>query len=277
MNSGRAVRPLPRGRRNGILDRAGALSPYIKHRGPGLPAAREDTDVEGTGARILIVEDDADINRLLTTLLSKEGYTVIPAYSGSEAEMRLQAERVDLVLLDLMLPGLTGEELLARIRRDQVMPVIVLSAKGREDKLRVLADGADDFIGKPFDVEDVKARVAAQLRRYTRFAAAVQEEDTPLHFKNLVLDPEGRQVTVKGREVSLTAREYGILSLLPSHPKKVFTRANLFESVWEDPYLGDDNTVNVHISNLRAKLAAADPDNGYIKTVWGIGFKMQED
>ena len=117
MNSGRAVRPLPRGRRNGILDRAGALSPYIKHRGPGLPAAREDTDVEGTGARILIVEDDADINRLLTTLLSKEGYTVIPAYSGSEAEMRLQAERVDLVLLDLMLPGLTGEELLARIRR----------------------------------------------------------------------------------------------------------------------------------------------------------------
>lgn len=277
MNSGRAVRPLPRRRRNGILDRAGALSPYIKHRGPGLLAAREDTDVEGTGARILIVEDDADINRLLTTLLSKEGYTVIPAYSGSEAEMRLQAERVDLVLLDLMLPGLTGEELLARIRRDQVMPVIVLSAKGREDKLRVLADGADDFIGKPFDVEDVKARVAAQLRRYTRFAAAVQEEDTPLHFKNLVLDPEGRQVTVKGREVSLTAREYGILSLLLSHPKKVFTRANLFESVWEDPYLGDDNTVNVHISNLRAKLAAADPDNGYIKTVWGIGFKMQED
>ena len=233
--------------------------------------------MEGTGARILIVEDDADINRLLTTLLTKEGYTVIPAYSGSEAEMRLQAERVDLVLLDLMLPGLTGEELLARIRRDQVMPVIVLSAKGREDKLRVLADGADDFIGKPFDVEDVKARVAAQLRRYTRFAAAVQEEDTPLHFKNLVLDPEGRQVTVKGREVSLTAREYGILSLLLSHPKKVFTRANLFESVWEDPYLGDDNTVNVHISNLRAKLAAAVPDNGYIKTVWGIGFKMQED
>ena len=93
----------------------------------------------------------------------------------------------------------------------------------------------------------------------------------------LVLDPEGSQVTVKGREVSLTAREYGILSLLLSHPKKVFTRANLFESVWEDPYLGDDNTVNVHISNLRAKLAAADPDNGYIKTVWGIGFKMQED
>ena len=128
-----------------------------------------------------------------TTLLSKEGYTVIPAYSGSEAEMRLQAERVDLVLLDLMLPGLTGEELLARIRRDQVMPVIVLSAKGREDKLRVLADGADDFIGKPFDVEDVKARVAAQLRRYTRFAAAVQEEDTPLPVSYTHLDVYKRQ------------------------------------------------------------------------------------
>lgn len=232
--------------------------------------------MEGTGAHILIAEDDADINRLLTTLLSKEGYAVTPAYSGSEADMRLQAERYDLVLLDLMLPGLTGEELLARIRKDQVMPVIVLSAKGREDKLRVLADGADDFISKPFDMEDVKARVAAQLRRYTRFAA-VPQEDTPLRFKELLLDPEGRQVTVKGCRLSLTAREYGILKLLLSHPKKVFTRANLFESVWEDPYMGDDNTVNVHISNLRAKLAAADPNNGYIKTVWGIGFKMQED
>ena len=229
--------------------------------------------------KILIVEDDTNINNLLCEALTKEGYSCEQAFSGTEARLLLNMKEhgYALVLLDLMLPGLTGEELLARIRRDQVMPVIVLSAKGREDKLRVLADGADDFIGKPFDVEDVKARVAAQLRRYTRFAAAVQEEDTPLHFKNLVLDPEGRQVTVKGREVSLTAREYGILSLLLSHPKKVFTRANLFESVWEDPYLGDDNTVNVHISNLRAKLAAADPDNGYIKTVWGIGFKMQED
>ena len=227
--------------------------------------------------KILIVDDDENISELISLYLTKEFYDTKIVHDGEEALRQFRLFSPNLILLDLMLPGLTGEELLARIRRDQVMPVIVLSAKGREDKLRVLADGADDFIGKPFDVEDVKARVAAQLRRYTRFAAAVQEEDTPLHFKNLVLDPEGRQVTVKGREVSLTAREYGILSLLLSHPKKVFTRANLFESVWEDPYLGDDNTVNVHISNLRAKLAAADPDNGYIKTVWGIGFKMQED
>lgn len=108
-----------------------------------------DTNMDADGAHILVVEDDADINRLLTTLLTKEGYTVTSAFSGSEAAMRLETARYDLVLLDLMLPGLTGEELLARIRRDQVMPVIVLSAKGREDKLRVLADGADDFIGKP--------------------------------------------------------------------------------------------------------------------------------
>ncbi len=232
--------------------------------------------MEDTAARILVVEDDADINRLLTTLLSKEGYVVTSAYSGSEAGMRLESERYDLILLDLMLPGLTGEELLATIRKKYVMPVIVLSAKGREDKLHVLAEGADDFISKPFDIEDVKARVVAQLRRYTRFTPA-QQGETPLQFKELVLDPEGRRVTVKGREVSLTVREYGLLYLLLSHPKKVFTRANLFESVWEDPYIGDDNTVNVHISNLRAKLAAADPDNGYIKTVWGIGFKMEEE
>ena len=232
--------------------------------------------MEDTAARILVVEDDADINRLLTTLLSKEGYVVTSAYSGSEAGMRLESERYDLILLDLMLPGLTGEELLVTIRKKYVMPVIVLSAKGREDKLHVLAEGADDFISKPLDIEDVKARVAAQLRRYTRFTPA-QQGETPLQFKELVLDPEGRRVTVKGREVSLTVREYGLLYLLLSHPKKVFTRANLFESVWEDPYIGDDNTVNVHISNLRAKLAAADPDNGYIKTVWGIGFKMEEE
>ena len=140
--------------------------------------------MDAAGAHILVVEDDADINRLLTTLLTKEGYTVTAAYSGSEAAMRLETERYDLVLLDLMLPGLTGEELLARIRQDQVMPVIVLSAKGREDKLRVLADGADDFIGKPFDVEEVTARVAAQLRRYTRFTPAASEEG-PVSYTHL--------------------------------------------------------------------------------------------
>ena len=227
-------------------------------------------------ASILVVEDDRDISRLLCTILTKNGYTVTAAYSGSEAEMRLSMNTpYDLILLDLMLPGLTGEDLLAAIRRDKIMPVIVISAKGQQDKLHVLGLGADDFISKPFDIEEVLARVEAQLRRYKRFTPPAGQEPR-LRYKQLVLDTEGASVTVRGIPISLTARELAILSLLMAHPNKVFTRANLFESVWQDAFMGDDNTINVHISNLRAKIARADPDNEYIKTVWGIGFKMQE-
>lgn len=154
------------------------------------------------------------------------------------------------------------------------MPIIVVSAKGQQDKLSVLKAGADDFISKPFDVAEVSARVEAALRRYTQFS---QQTGGVLRFKKLVLDPDGVAVTVDGKSVPLTAHEFGILKLLLSYPKKVFTRANLFETVWEDPYLGDDSTINVHISSIRSKLAQADPGNDYIKTVWGIGFKMQDD
>ena len=227
-------------------------------------------------ASILVVEDDGDISRLLCTILSKNGYAVTAAYAGSEAEMRLGMEQTyDLILLDLMLPGLTGEELLTKIRRDKIMPVIVVSAKGQQDKLHVLGLGADDYITKPFDVEEVLARVEAQLRRYKRFTPPAAREKL-LRYKELVLDSQGAAVAVKGENISLTAREFAILALLMAHPKKVFTRANLFESVWQDEFMGDDNTINVHISNLRSKIARADPDNEYIKTVWGIGFKMQD-
>lgn len=225
--------------------------------------------------RILVVEDDADINRLLATILVKNGYTVTQAFSGSEAQLRLEAEDYSLVLLDLMLPGMPGEALLAWLRERRTMPVLVISAKGREDKLQALRQGADDFLSKPFDVEEVLARVAAQLRRYREFSQP-RAADKLLRCKALELDPEGFTVMVKGRPVALTAREFGILALLMRHPSKVFTRANLFETVWQDPYVGDDNTVNVHISNLRSKLAQADPDNDYIKTVWGIGFKLSD-
>lgn len=227
-------------------------------------------------ASILVVEDDSDISRLLCTILSKNGYTVTAAYSGSEAQMRLTMEpSYDLILLDLMLPGVTGEELLATVRRDKVMPVIVLSAKGQPDKLHVLRLGADDFIGKPFDIDEVLARVEAQLRRYKRLTPPSGPKKR-LRYKELVLDTESASATVRGEPVSLTARELGILTLLMTYPNKVFTRANLFESVWQDEFVGDDNTINVHISNLRAKIARADPEGEYIKTVWGIGFKMQE-
>ena len=223
---------------------------------------------------ILVVEDDQDINRLLCRILTDAGYDVRPAFSGSEAVLWAEQYDYDLVLLDLMLPGITGEEFIARMRKKRTMPIIVLSAKaGLEDRVNVLRLGADDFIPKPFDNDEVLARVEAQLRRYKQFSAPGGGQ--VLRCGDLELDREAIRVTAGGREVALTAREFEILSLLMSHPRKVFTREQLYESAWGGEYMGDDNTVNVHISNLRAKLAKAS-DREYIKTVWGIGFKMNE-
>ena len=225
-------------------------------------------------SHILVVEDDQDINRLLCRILTDGGYDVRPAFSGSEAVLWAEQYDYDLVLLDLMLPGITGEEFIARMRKKRTMPIIVLSAKaGLEDRVNVLRLGADDFIPKPFDNDEVLARVEAQLRRYKQFSTPGGGQ--VLRCGDLELDREAIRVTAGGREVALTAREFEILSLLMSHPRKVFTREQLYESAWGGEYMGDDNTVNVHISNLRAKLAKAS-DREYIKTVWGIGFKMNE-
>lgn len=227
--------------------------------------------------QILVVEDDNSINELLCTILKKEGYLVTSAFSGTEAKLRLEQGEYDLLLLDLMLPGITGEELIDTLRKDKTIPVIVISAKtAMEDRIGVLKSGADDFISKPFDVGEVLARVQAQLRRYREFSAQEKEEHIILKYKDLVLDPETVTVTVAGNPVQLTAREFKILQLLMSYPKKVFTKENLFTHVWNEEFFGGDNTVNVHISNLRAKLAKYHEGEEYIKTVWGIGFKMAD-
>lgn len=223
---------------------------------------------------ILVVEDDPDINKLLCRILEGAGYACRPAFSGSEAALWAGQYEYDLVLLDLMLPGLTGEEFIAEMRQKKTMPIIVLSAKaGLEDRVNVLKLGADDFIPKPFDNAEVLARVEAQLRRYRKFSGTAG--GSVLTHGDLVLDKESVTVTAAGKPVAVTAREFHILTLLMEHPKKVFTREQLYEQVWGGEYMGDDNTVNVHISNLRAKLAKASPAE-YIKTVWGIGFKMSD-
>ena len=224
--------------------------------------------------KILVVEDDPDINKLLCRILEGAGYACRPAYSGTEAALWAGQYDYDLVLLDLMLPGLTGEELIAQLRQRRTMPIIVLSAKtGLEDRVNVLRLGADDFIPKPFDNAEVLARVEAQLRRYKQFSGGPGGK--VLTHGDLVLDRDSVSVTAGGKEVALTAREFEILALLMEHPKKVFTREQLYEQVWGGAYMGDDNTVNVHISNLRSKLAKASSAE-YIKTVWGIGFKMSD-
>lgn len=226
---------------------------------------------------ILIVEDENDVNRLLATILSE--YETKSAFSGTEAAMWLAQKRFDLVLLDLMLPGMTGEEVIADMRRQGIKtPVIVISAKQDvADRVNVLRLGADDFIMKPFEIDEVIARVEAVLRRCVLKEAQDDKksgESRVLTFKNLTLNHDTRQVVVNDTEVTLTVKEFDILELLLRYPKKVFTRENLFTAIWGEDYFGEDNTVNVHISNLRQKLSKADKNTEYIKTVWGIDFKM---
>ncbi len=222
---------------------------------------------------ILVVEDDDHINRLLCTILEGAGYDCRAAFSGSEAMLWAEKYEYDLVLLDLMLPGLSGEEFIQRVRGNKTMPIIVLSAKvAVDDRVNVLRLGADDFIPKPFDNDEVLARVEAQLRRSRRFSQS--GGGAVLTCGALTLDRESHLAAVDGQELSLTSREFAILALLMEHPTRAFSRAQIYEQVWGEEFIGDDNTVNVHISNLRSKLAKAAPGQEFIKTVWGIGFKL---
>lgn len=220
---------------------------------------------------ILVVEDDNDINQLLCKIIKKSNYFTQPAYSGTEALIYLEKKGWDLVLLDLMLPGMTGEEILAKIGN---IPVIIISAKSEQQtKIDSLRSGADDFISKPFDVEEVSARIDSLLRRYNH------SNETPkknlLTHKDIQLDLEAKTIYVNGNKLTLTVREHAILVLLMNSPKKVFSKSNLFESVWDEPFHGDDNTVNVHMSNLRNKLSKANPDEEYIETIWGMGYRIK--
>ena len=224
--------------------------------------------------RILIVEDDSDINNLIKTILVKNNYNVEQAFSGTEGKLRLEMQAFDLVILDLMMPGMTGEELVGLIRNELHMgiPVLILSAKNSlNDKVQLLINGADDYLTKPFEPEELLARVIALLRRTGMQSA---EESQNYQYRNLVLNPLSREVHIKNQLIDLTPYEYEILLLIIQSPDKVFSRDTLYEKVWRNGYYGEDNTVNVHVSNLRKKIAAYDPDEEYIKTVWGIGFKM---
>ncbi len=224
--------------------------------------------------RVLIIEDDPTIHRLLKEVLLGAGYHVTSAYTGVEGKLYADAEAFDAVLLDLMLPGMPGEEVIKHIRQKSTMPILVLSAKvDKETKLYMLDNGADDFIEKPFDTDELLARIQANLRRARAFPSTPSEESLLSHG-HLVLDRTSMSVAVKGQPLSLTPIEYGILELLLSHPHKVFSKENIYQSVWQDAYMGDENTVNVHISNIRSKIAKIDDETEYIKTVWGMGFRL---
>ena len=224
--------------------------------------------------KILVIEDDADINTLLKKILERAGYET--AFSGTEGRLLLKLNSYDLVLLDLMLPGLSGEELLTEIRKTLRMPVIALTAKaGLSDKVNVLGSGADDYITKPFEKQELLARIQAQLRRAGDYSAVQTDASSPqkLTCRELELYPENHRVLLRGEEIPLTTHEFLLLQLLMANPQKVFSRENLYQSVWNSDFYGEDNAVSVHISNIRKKLAAL-TDEEYIQTVWGIGYKI---
>lgn len=216
--------------------------------------------------KILLVEDDAEIQMMIKELLTE--YEVVSAYSGTEGQLRVQQETFDLILLDLMLPGLNGEELLAWIRQRSALPIIVISAKNDlTEKIALLQARADDYLVKPFDLYELLARIQIQLRH-----AVKEPTNQILSYQELSVDLETREVRVNETLLHLTAREYAILLLFLQFPKKVFSRSNIYENVWQEPFFESEKTINVHISNLRGKLQQAGAE--YIKTVWGVGFKF---
>lgn len=217
---------------------------------------------------IAIIDDDWHINEVLADLLTREGYEVLRAYSGTEAVYLLSQNKPDLVLLDLMMPGLSGEEVLARIKE---IPVIVISAKKEvTHKVDLLLGGAADYITKPFDVRELLARIAVQLRD------AEKSNRSRLTFGELTLDTDSHQVCVREESIKLTKTEYGILKLLMMNPGQVITKSQILDKVSEETPDCVESSLKVHISNLRKKLREAS-GNDYIETVWGIGFKMKEN
>lgn len=232
-----------------------------------------------TGTRILVVEDDADINEVVCTRLNRAGYTTTAAYSGSEARMVLERESFNLIVTDLMLPGVPGEHLIAELReRGSGAPIIVISARGAvDDRVSVLSMGADDYLVKPFDLDELAARVESQLRgRAYAFATAERQSGAArntLMVGRWSVDSDGRIFQIDDETVPLTNIEFNIIELLASHPGRVFTKQQVYELCWGESYLIDDNTVTAHISKIRAKLKPSGTDS-YIRTVWGLGIKL---
>ena len=224
--------------------------------------------------KMLIVEDNKDVNKMLAEVLIGENYEVSSAYTGMDGLQKIKAEEYNLILLDIMLPYKSGDEILKEVRGFSDVPIIIISAKDMiGTKIDLLKMGADDYITKPFDLDEVVARIEANLRRFKRQG----EVEKVYKYKDLVLDDNAKRITVNNLELELTAKECQIIELLLKSRGRVFTKANLYETIWQDAYLGDDNAVKTHISNLRSKLKMANPKNEYIETVWGLGYRMYKE
>ncbi|MFB6588716.1 response regulator transcription factor [Bacillus thuringiensis] len=225
---------------------------------------------------ILIVDDDKDIIDLLKLFLEMEHFFVVEASNGEVALKCLEENHIDLAIVDIMMPKMDGYQLIKKIRETLQFPILILSAKSQEvDKIIGLGIGADDFITKPFSALEIIARVQAHLRRSYEFNdKAVEGKEKQIHMGNLVLDQHSCTLYKSSESISLSATEYKILTLFMEEPGRIFTKKQIFESVWSDYYCADDNTIMVHISRLREKLEDSPKNPVYIKTIRGLGYRF---
>ncbi|KAJ50975.1 DNA-binding response OmpR family regulator [Clostridium tetanomorphum] len=223
---------------------------------------------------ILIVEDDKEINNLIKTALTKDGFNIVQAFDGMDGFAKYKSIDFSIIILDIMLPYVDGMEIMKKIREESVIPIIILSAKVEEsDRIIGLGLGADDYIVKPFFVGELVARVKSQLRRYISFHK--NEKIVSIIKKgNITLDLDNYCAYKKEEKIILTAKEFELLKLFFTNPNRVFTKMQIFENVWNEEYMGDDNTVMVHIRRLRNKIENNPNKPEYILTVWGIGYKL---
>ena len=224
--------------------------------------------------KILVVDDEKDIRDLLEIYLRNDGYDVIKASCGAEALDIVSNEKVDLVILDIMMPGIDGMEVCKSIRKCLNIPIMILSAKSENmDKIQGILTGADDYMVKPFDPLELTVRIKALLRRAYYFNVDIYRDNNLITIENLVIDKKRHKVTVEGEEVLLTAREFDILYLLASNRGQVFSSEEIFEKVWKEKYYQSNNTIMVHMSRLREKIKKG---NNIIHTVWGVGYKIEK-
>lgn len=227
--------------------------------------------------KILLIEDDVEISAMLKNFLATEEFEVVTAYDGESACDKFFSDSFSLVLLDLMIPKMSGIEVMGKIRENNTVPIIIISAKDTDsDKTLGLGLGADDYITKPFSVTEVLARIKANIRRSTQYATGIASQQPVLKIGNLVMNINDYSVIKDGRKIELTSKEFEILKLLLQNPKKVYTKEQIYSHVWNDAYFGDENAVNVHISRLRNKIEENPREPKYIITVWGIGYKLGE-
>ncbi|WP_412989663.1 response regulator transcription factor [Pediococcus siamensis] len=218
---------------------------------------------------ILIVEDNDEMQQLLQKVLANN-YQIRSAYSGTEGLLLFKESTVDLVVLDRMLPGKSGDEVLKEIRTQSQVPIIILTAlDARADVAKLLLAGANDYVTKPFDIEELQARIRVQLRDHVKTSVPAATR-----YKNINLLPATFSISNGDETELLKKKEFEILQTLFTHPKQIFTKEQLYQTVWHEAYYDDDNTMNVHLSHLRKILQKLDPQNDYIETVWGIGVKL---